>query len=661
MTTPFPNLFNPIEIRGTTLKHRLNFGAHTANMSVEGLPRERHYGYYLERSVGGAAMIVVEPVPVHRTAVLTRGNLLHSDDSIVPHFRKITDACHKNGTVMIQQLYHVGAHGDWDNSYEPNWSPSGLPSLHDTDGSHAMTEQEIDELIESFAAAAKRAQQAEFDGCELMAAYNALIEQFWSPTTNRRRDRYGGSFENRMRFSEAVLRRIREVTDPDFVIGVAISVDPAFPEVLSIEQHQEIAAWHDERELYDYVTVGTGGYYDFTRLMPTVLYEDKLGPPYAEAIKQVVTHAKVQAESHIRTPENADYVIASGQADMVSIVRGQIADPHLANKARAGAHEDIRPCISCNHQCWGRRSRDYWISCLINPSAGREFEWGGEPYAPADPIKSVLVVGAGPAGLEAARVAALRGHKVTIAEASDELGGQFRLAGLQPRRGQILDFINWYAIQFNKLGVDVRYNTPMEVDDIKASEAEVVILATGSQPAGTGYQRYLPGVERLPGVDSGNVWAVEDVMSRSARLGETVLILDDTGTWRGLGTAWYLSEKGHKVCLLTPDVYVGRELTRTTSDIPLREKLSKMNVEFITDSAVMEWHGDGATIYNFMTELETKRGFDSLVLACANTPEDELTRALDKDQRPVFSIGDCVSPRQAPAAIYEGRRIALEL
>ncbi|MDJ0956213.1 MAG: FAD-dependent oxidoreductase [Arenicellales bacterium] len=661
MTTPFPNLFNPIEIRGTKLKHRLNFGAHTANMSVEGLPRARHFGYYLERSIGGAAMIVVEPVPVHRTAVLTRGNFLHEDDSIVPHFRKITDACHQHGTVMIQQLYHVGAHADWDNSYEPNWSPSGLPSLHDTDGSHAMREREIEEVIESFAAAAKRAQQAGFDGCELMAAYNALIEQFWSPTTNTRDDKYGGSFENRMRFSNAVLTRIREVTGPAFIIGVAISVDPAFPEVLSVEQHQEIAAWHDKRELYDYVSVGTGGYFDFTRLMPTVLYEDKLGPPYAEAIKQVVTNAKVQAESHIRTPENADYVIASGQADMVSIVRGQIADPHLANKAQAGASEDIRPCISCNHQCWGRRSRDYWISCLINPSAGREFEWGGEPHAPADSTKSILVVGAGPAGLEAARVAAVRGHNVTIAEASGEFGGQFRLAGLQPRRGQILDFINWYAVQFDKLGVDIRYNTPMEADDIKASDAEIVILATGSQPAGTGYQRYLPGVERLPGIDSGNVWAVEDVMSRSARLGETVLILDDTGTWRGMGTAWYLAEKGYKVHLLTPDTYVGRELTRTTSDIPLREKLSKLDVKFITDSVVTEWHGDGATIFSFMTELENKQAFDSLVLACANTPEDGLTRALDQDRRPVFSIGDCVSPRQAPAAIYEGRRIALKL
>ena len=657
----FPHLFNPIEMRGTTLKHRLNFGAHTANMSVEGLPKERHLGYYLERSIGGAAMIVVEPVPVHRTAVLTRGNFLHDDDSIIPHFKKITDACHQQGTVMVQQLYHVGAHGDWDNSYEPNWSPSGLPSLHDTDGSHAMTVSEIEQIIESFALSAQRAMQAGFDGCELMAAYNALIEQFWSPATNKREDQYGGSFENRMRFSQQVLTRIREVVGPEFIIGVAISVDPAFEEVLSLAQQQEIAAWHDERELYDYVTVGTGSYYDFTRLIPTVIYEDKLGPPYAEAIKQVVRNAKVQAESHIRTPENADYVIASGQADMVSVVRGQIADPHLANKAQAGKTEDIRPCISCNHQCWGRRSRDYWLSCLINPSAGREFEWGGEPHPPSPEVKKVLVVGAGPAGLEAARVCAVRGHSVILAEASGELGGQFRLAGMQPRRSQILDFINWYPGQFDKFNVDVRYHSPLDAEDIRNLNADVVILATGSQPSETGYQRFLPGRDRLPGVDSHNVCSVEDVMSRAVQLGHRVLLLDDTGTWRGAGTAWLLAEKGHQVSLLTPDPYVARELTRTTADIPLREKLSRLGVEFITDSVLMEWRGDRASVYSFMTGMETERQFDHLVLACVNEPEDTLQQELKNDDLNVHSIGDCVSPRQAPAAIFEGRRIALQL
>ena len=224
--THFPHLFKPIKIQSKTLKHRLNFGAHTTNMSDNGIPGERSLYYYLERAIGGAAMIIVEPVPVHRTAVLTQGNFRHEDDCIIPHFRRITEACHDHGTVMIQQLYHVGAHGDWDNSFEPNWSPSGLPSMHDSDGSHAMNQKEIKEIVESFAQAARRAKESGFDGCELMAAYNALIEQFWSPYSNHRTDRYGGSFGNRMRFSVELLSRMRDVVGNDFIIGMAVVLTP---------------------------------------------------------------------------------------------------------------------------------------------------------------------------------------------------------------------------------------------------------------------------------------------------------------------------------------------------------------------------------------------------------------------------------------------------
>ncbi len=661
MSQPFPHLFSPIKVGARTLKHRLNFGAHTANMSVDGLPLERHLGYYRERARGGVAMIVVEPVPAHRTGVLTRGNFRHGDDAVVPHFRKITDACHEHGTVMIQQIYHVGAHGDWDNSFEPNWSPAGLPSMHDSDGSHAMTQSEIAEVIESHAQAARRAKEAGFDGCELMAAYNALIEQFWSPWTNRRDDHYGGSFENRMRFSAELLDRIRALCGPDFVIGMAVSVDPTRPDVLSLADQQEIAAWHDARGLYDYVTCGTGSYFDFTRIIPPFLYEDKLGPPFAEGLKQVVKHARVQAESHIRTPENADYVIASGQADMVSIVRGQIADPHMANKARDGRADDIRPCISCNQMCWGRRSRDYWISCLVNPSAGREFQWDGDRFAPAAKPKRVLVVGGGPAGLEAARVAAERGHQVTLAEASDRLGGQFRLAGMQPRRAQILDLLAWYERQLERLQVVVRLNTPMDGEEITQFGADSVIVATGSQPAQTGFQRGLPTTARLPGVERANAFSVEDVMGRSATLGKRVLLLDDVGNWRGSGTAWHMAEKGHAVTIVTPDAYVGREIARTGADWPARARLAKLGVAFITESVVTAWHGDAATIRSLLDDSERRLPFDSLVLATVNASQTEVAAAL-RDAGVAFQeAGDCLAPRHAPAAIYEGRKLGLSL
>jgi 2,4-dienoyl-CoA reductase-like NADH-dependent reductase (Old Yellow Enzyme family) len=216
-------------------------------------------------------MIVVEPMPVHPTAVLTRGNFRHADDAVIPGFRRITEACKAEGVVMIHQLYHVGQHGDVDNSFCPNWSPSGRPSFHDSDGSHAMSEAEIEAVIEGFVQAAGRAREAGFDGVELFAAYHALIDQFWAPWSNRRDDRWGGSFANRMRFSTAIIEGLRRRAGDDFIIGLAVSLHPAVEVSHSVEAMQEIAAWHDERGLIDYVAWGTGSYFDFYPLMPTVL------------------------------------------------------------------------------------------------------------------------------------------------------------------------------------------------------------------------------------------------------------------------------------------------------------------------------------------------------------------------------------------------------
>lgn len=655
MSNQFPALFQPLQIRHKTLRNRIVFGAHTANMSEGGLPGERHRGYYEERARGGAAMIVVEPVPVHRTAVLTRGNFRHSTDEIIPHFRKITDAVHSHGAVICNQLYHVGQHGDFDNSYEPSWSPSGLPSFHDSDGSHAMTENEIEEIIESFVQAARRAKEAGFDGIELFAAYNAIIDQFWLPFNNRRDDKWGGSFENRMRFSRLIMERIRKMAGEDFIIGLAVNMDPTSPVSQPIELLQEIVSWHDERNLMDYVTCGTGSYFNHTGIIPHVFYADKLGAPHAEALKQVVKHAKVQCEAHIRTPENANYVVSSGQADTVSIVRGQIADPHLANKAKEGRPEDVRPCLSCNQMCWGRRYRDYWISCLINPSAGREFEWGGDRFTLSEKPKSVLVIGGGVAGLEAARVAAERGHKVTLAEASDKLGGQFRLAGLTPRRHQIIDYLDWFERQLTKLQVKVLLNTPLDAEEAKAFGADVVIVATGSMPDGNAFQRAMPEHDALPGIERGNVATAEDVMARIARPGKRVIVLDETANWKGGGTALTLAEAGHEVTLVTPAAAVMAEMARTGADIQLRARLRELGVRLVTETVVREWHGDAATVQTAGGKPE-RIAADTLVVSATNVSERSLGDDLGA---PV--IGDAVAARTAVMAVYEGRKLAMGL
>jgi 2,4-dienoyl-CoA reductase-like NADH-dependent reductase (Old Yellow Enzyme family) len=657
--TGHPHLLSPIRLRGQTLRNRIVFGAHTANMSDMGLPGPRFAGYLLERALGGAGMIVAEPMPVHRTGVLTRGNFLHGTDEVIPHFRKVTEPVKAAGAVILQQLYHIGAHGDSDLSFAPHWGPSGGPSYHDSDGSHAMTEAEIEELIAAHVAAAVRCHKAGFQGVEVWAAYHSLLDQFWTPWSNRRDDRWGGSLENRTRLSRMIIEGIRRACGEDFIIGLAISTSDSHDVLLQGESLAEIVAMHDATGHIDYVTCGHGGYLDFERLMPTFLYGEKLTAPFTEELRRIVRHAKVTSEAHVRTPENAEAIIASGQADMVSIVRGQIADPHLARKTAEGRAEDVRGCISCNQMCWGRRSRDYWISCLINPSAGREFEWGGDRFTPAATPRRVVVVGAGPAGLEAARVAAERGHRVDLFEAQPRVGGQFRLAGEQPRRGQILDLLDWYERQFERLQVRLHLNTYAEPGDIRGLSPDAVVLATGSLPDADGFQRWTPGADRLPGIDRGKVWSPEEVMRLEAKPGDTVLLYDEGGNWRGLGTAWAMAERGHRVTIVTPEPFIGKELARTSADIGLRPRLARLGVAFLTEHLVAEWHGDAATVRNLLTGEDTRLAASALVLSTTNRAFDPLSADLADVE--THLIGDAAAPRQAPYAFHEGRKTGLAL
>src|SRR5882724_6943652 len=467
-----------------------------------------------------------------------------------------------------------------------------------------MTEAEIEELIAAFVAAARRDHESGFDGTDLFAGYNCLIDQFWSPLTNKRDDKWGGSFENRVRFSVEICRRIRATCGDRFIIGMTISGAEPYPGGLTIGDKQEIIAHLDSRGLVDYFSCGTGSYLNqFSKIVPSFHYGMFLGTDDAAKFKEVVKHARVTAEARVKTPENAEKVIAEGKADMVSIVRGQIADPHLANKAKEGRPEDIRPCISCNQLCLGRRLRDYWVSCISNPSVARETQWDGDSTPPAAKPRHVLVVGGGPAGLEVARVAAARGHRVTLAEKAGELGGQFRLAAGQPERGEIGSLLHWYRGQLEKLQVQVKLRTEMNAADIKASGADAVVLCTGSNPSRDGFQRSFPHMARLPGA---------------------ALDLSMTGD-------------------------------------TLRERFAKYGVEVLLATALSEWKGTTAKLINLYTGETEEREFDSLVLATTNTPEDRLTKELAGAGVEVHAIGDTVAARSASMAFYEGRKLALAL
>ena len=658
--TAYRHLTSPLALRGHTLRNRIVFGAHTNNMSDMGLPGPRQGKYLVERALGGAALVVCEPVPAHRTGVLTRGNLLPESDAIIPHFQRVTAEVRDAGAVVIQQIYHVGAHGDSDLSFQPHWSPSGGPSYHDSDGSHRMTVNEINEVLEAHVAAAVRAQACGFQGVEVWAAYHSLLDQFWTPWSNTRDDDWGGSLHNRTRFSRTLIDRIRRACGEDFVIGLAISHSEVFPQVtLQAESMCEIIALHDATGHVDYVTVGAGSYLDFERIIPPFTHAEKLTTPLTTQLKGIVKHARITSEAGIRTPDNAETILAAGEADLVSIVRGQIADPHLARKTMEGRPQDIRPCLSCNQMCWGRRSRDYWISCLINPSAGREFEWGGDRFTPAETPRKVLVVGAGPAGLEAARAAAERGHSVEIVEALPVIGGQFRLAGQQPRRAQILDLLDWYERQFTKLGVTLRLNTFLDTDEIAAHPADTVILATGSLPDEDAFQRWLPHEPRLPGLENGHVHSPEAVLRREVRPGHEVILYDEGSNWRGVGTAWWLAEQGHQVTIVTPEAFVGKEISRTAADGAARRALAAKGARFLTESLIARWHGNGATVRSLLTGEESLVPASALVMCTTNRSFDPFPEVFPG--KATHRIGDCAAPRLAAYAFHDGRKLALSL
>jgi thioredoxin reductase len=522
-----------------------------------------------------------------------------------------------------------------------------------------MTGAEVEELLAAHIAAALRAQKSGFQGVEVWAAYHSLLDQFWTPWSNKRTDHWGGSLENRTRFSRQLIEGIRRACGDDFIIGLAISYSTAYSVTLDAEALCEIVALHDATGHVDYVTVGYGSYLDFEGIIPTFPMGEKLTTPLTAQLKALVKHAKITSEAGIRTPENAETIIASGEADLVSIVRGQIADPHLASKVAQGRASDIRSCISCNQMCWGRRSRDYWISCLINPSAGREFEWGGDRFTRTDTPRHVLVVGAGPAGLEAARVAAERGHKVEIHEAASVIGGQFRLAGLQPRRGQIIDLLDWYERQFARLGVTLHLNSYLDDADIAAYRADHIIIATGSLPNETGFRRWVPHEENLPGLAHGHVWSPEAVLRREARLGDTVILYDEGSNWRGVGTAWALAEQGKRVLIVTPEPFVGKEIARTAADGPARRRMAQLGVQMRTEHMVMAWHGNGATLRNLLTgETEVVPASD-LVMSTTNTAFDPFAATFPG--KATQRIGDCAAPRLAAYAFYEGRKCALSV
>ncbi|MEZ5407886.1 MAG: FAD-dependent oxidoreductase [Acidimicrobiales bacterium] len=715
----FPCAFTPVHLRHRRLPNRIAFGPHPTNLAGDdGLPGDALAAYLRERAFGGAGLIVVEPRPVHLSALVAGRGLAPvgavGAEADVAAFRRLTDAAHEAGdATVIQQLWHPGPHGDEGGDGTPTWSPSGASTPYGH-GSHTMSERELDDLVAAYAEGARRAQQAGFDGVEIAAGAHTLLSELWTPGTNRRDDRWGGANEARMRFSRLVLERIRALCGDELVIGLALSVDPDNPRApsggdqarpLGVAELTEIAGWHDDRELVDYVACGTGSLRQRGLAHPTTLHAELVGEPLAAAVAAAVTTARVLCAGHVRTMANAEAVLAAGHADLVAITRGQIADPHLVGKAAVGQANRIRPCISCNDGCvvgpgagpgvgtgpdGGATATATALRCLVNPEAGREHRWGAgvDIYAAAAP-RRVVVIGGGPAGLEAARVAAERGHQVRLYEASDHLGGQWRLAGLQPTRSPIADHLAWYEAELHRLGVEIHRGATFSPS--ARMWEQVIVVATGAAPARAGRQRALPGVQRLPGVGSSpgagagagagaasdrsgaagvRVADIADVARGAVIPAGDVLVVDDTGDWRGIGTALLLQQLRCRVGLVTVDAAVAARLTPAAGGAEARRRFARSGGVAFVHTVVTAWDGTAgrATLRHVLTDRVDEVGADWLVLAETPTAAPAGPSASVAEQvaeacphAAIHVVGDALAPRHAAAAIAEAHALALTL
>jgi hypothetical protein len=648
--TTFPRLFSPVRVGPLTLANRLIHVATLSNLAQGNRATDRTVAYYEARARGGVGMIVSEGIAVHPKAVPTGAVIAGFEPGAVEGLRRVTDAVHRHGVPMLAQLWHLGRQQLWTPISAP-WAPSEIADPHSLTVPHAMTRAEIREVVDGFATTARHAREAGFDGVELHGAHGYLITQFLSRWSNRRTDEYGGSLENRMRFLLEIVARIREGCGGTFVLGVKLNghefveggIDPA--EARSVARQLALAG-------VDLIGVSQG---NFSKSLEAHAPDMHFPPaPFrhiARHVRDAAGGVPVYAMARFSTPADAEAALAGGDADLVGMSRALIADANLPAKARSGALDEIRPCIMCN-VCWGAIPLGHPLFCIYNPSVGQEQTIDADAPPRAATRKKVVVIGGGLAGLEAARVAALRGHTVTLLERGPALGGQALLAARLPGRADFGLMTRWLVSRVERLPIDVRLNTGATVAMVRDLGADAVVVATGSQP---------PAVPAwVDGAAASRVFLTWDVIAGATPLGATVTVIDADGEHEGPGAAELLVADGRRVTLVTAFDFVGF-YANYLSRIGIMRRLGQAGVRIVTAVAPRRYDGAVLEVENLYAKTLEAIPTDAVVLAGPNRASALLADVLRADVPELHVIGDAYAPRKAAAAVHEGHRVGRAL
>ncbi len=642
-------LFSPLKMGSVVVPNRINFAAHLTNLAEDQRISDPHVYYYRERAKGGCGLITTEELTVHPSDHAYDKLVDAFKPEVIPGFQKLTRSIHEFDTKIFAQLNHNGMQADGTISRLPVWGPSpgADPLFRET--CKEMEIEEIAECVEHYARSATHVVEGGFDGIELQVGHSSLIRQFLSPATNARQDEYGGSPENRLRLCMEVIAAIRAAVGSELTLGIRLNADEMHPRGgLTVADAKEIAVSLEATGQLDFMDISLGTFHNLYLVEGSMHTPLGYTIPLSAAIRSVVD-LPVYCTNRINDPHLAEKILEDGQGDMVNMVRALIADPELPNKAREGRDDDIRHCIACNQGCIGRMGLGYTIGCIQNPAAGNERKLGSGTLTPCTRPKKVVVVGAGPAGLEAARVAALRKHHVVLFEKNEEVGGQNIIAGKAAGRQEITGVTRWLLSQVTKLEIDIRLGVVADAETVLGERPDAVVVATGSIPR----EKPFPGEYDVPEVVN-----TQQVLKGEVGTGQKVLLIDLDGHHQATGTAELLASRGKKVHVITPSLFIGSQLGPLQDLYLTRRRLAKKGVTFTPDIAVLEIQGTlvkGLSVYsNEMIDFE---GFDTLVLAAGNVANDGLYFALKGQVAELYRVGDCVAPRKTDMAIVEGHRV----